>query len=205
MYKIFFNTAEILIVEEQKNKAGQCNMLLNINDLKSNFNRYTYAWKQLITPATICLTSPTPSEGFQEFASLFKNMEAAGGIVTNPYNKVLVIKRNGIWDLPKGKKEKGEDHKTTALREVNEETGITDLAINRFFDTTYHIYDTYGEWTLKTTYWFVMTSRSEEFTPQTEEGIEEVRYLSKTEIDRLKHKMYPLVYKLLMKFFHGEK
>ena len=51
-------------------------------------------------------------------------VRAAGGIVTAPDNTMLLIQRNGRWDLPKGKVEPGETLLQAALREVEEETGI---------------------------------------------------------------------------------
>jgi 8-oxo-dGTP pyrophosphatase MutT (NUDIX family) len=39
----------------------------------------------------------------------------------------------GHWDFPKGNKEKGENDEDTALREIIEETGITDITILKGF------------------------------------------------------------------------
>lgn len=51
---------------------------------------------------------------------------SAGGVVLNPRGDVLVVKqRDGSWSLPKGHIEEGEDPKTTAIREIREETGLT--------------------------------------------------------------------------------
>lgn len=53
----------------------------------------------------------------------------AGGIVLNPDgNMILVLQGNGVWSLPKGKIEEGEDRLDAARREVAEETGVSDLA-----------------------------------------------------------------------------
>ena len=49
---------------------------------------------------------------------------AAGGLVTNENNELLMIFRRGKWDLPKGKLDKGETIEECAIREVEEETGI---------------------------------------------------------------------------------
>ena len=40
--------------------------------------------------------------------SQFRVVEAAGGFVLNEHGSLLVMKRRGVWDLPKGKIEKGE-------------------------------------------------------------------------------------------------
>ena len=65
-----------------------------------------------------------------DFFSLFKVIKAGGGLVMNAKGEVLLIFRRGSWDLPKGKKEKGEKRKQTALREVQEETGIQNLSLH---------------------------------------------------------------------------
>ena len=55
-------------------------------------------------------------------------VRAAGGIVSAPDGRMLLILRNGRWDLPKGKVEPGETLLQAALREVEEETGIHGLS-----------------------------------------------------------------------------
>ena len=52
-------------------------------------------------------------------------IEAAGGLVINRKGEYLFIYRNDKWDLPKGKLEKGERKRQGAVREVEEECGIT--------------------------------------------------------------------------------
>src|SRR5688572_13984023 len=64
-----------------------------------------------------------------DFKSLYNYIKAGGGIVVNQFGKVLLIFRRGVWDLPKGKQDPGETLAQTALREVREETGLTDLKI----------------------------------------------------------------------------
>lgn len=108
--------------------------------------------------------------------SIFKNrmgyINAGGGLVKNDKNELLFIERNEKWDLPKGRAEKGEDIETTSLREVEEETGVENLSINRFLQETYHIYKNKGKYNLKITYWYLMsTDYAGELKPQTEEGI----------------------------------
>ena len=104
---------------------------------------------------------------------------AGGGKAYNKENKILFIKRNGHWDLPKGKTEKGESIEETALREVEEETGVTGLEITRFLMKTYHVYKSHGKFKLKLTYWFEMKTDFEgELLPQQEESITKVKWKS---------------------------
>lgn len=52
----------------------------------------------------------------------------AGGVVLNAKGEmILVLQQNGVWSLPKGKIEEGEDRTDAARREITEETGVRDL------------------------------------------------------------------------------
>jgi 8-oxo-dGTP pyrophosphatase MutT (NUDIX family) len=102
---------------------------------------------------------------------------AGGGKVYNDNKEILFIRRNGKWDLPKGKVEKKEDMETTAIREVEEETGVSGLEITKFLYRSYHIFKRNGEFRLKVTYWFEMKTNYEgELVPQKNEGITKVRW-----------------------------
>lgn len=106
--------------------------------------------------------------------SVFRQAPAAGGVVMID-NQFVAIERNGIPDLPKGHVEKGETPEAAALREVEEETGITDLKIVGALPDTWHCYLLNGNWTIKKTSWYVMmTSSGMKNIPQTEEGISKV-------------------------------
>jgi 8-oxo-dGTP pyrophosphatase MutT (NUDIX family) len=113
-----------------------------------------------------------PSRVLHKIESLTKVIEAAGGAVKNSEGKLLLIHRRGKWDLPKGKLDKGETPEKAALREVEEECGITGLKITRTLSPTYYTYKEGGNLILKKTYWYEMTtSDSGKLVPQTEEGI----------------------------------
>ena len=98
-------------------------------------------------------------------------VRAAGGIVTAPDGTMLLILRNGRWDLAKGKVEAGETLLQAALREVEEETGIAPAASGTTPVKTYHLFNLYGGWHLKQTSWFPMTAEKQAVNPQQEEGI----------------------------------
>ena len=108
----------------------------------------------------------------------YKYMEAAGGLVRNQSNEYLFIKRFNIWDLPKGKIEKGESPEQAAVREVEEETGIEELNIIKPINDSWHIYPWKEQTVLKKTNWFLMESNySGDLIPQTKEDITEVVWL----------------------------
>ena len=112
--------------------------------------------------------------------TIFRQAPAAGGVVIVD-NKFVAIERNGIPDLPKGHIEKGESPEEAALREVEEETGITDLEIIKELPATWHCYLLNDQWTVKKTSWYLMkTASGMKNVPQTEEGISKV-YLVDTE------------------------
>lgn len=108
-------------------------------------------------------------------------IQAAGGLVfTNGADKqVLLIFRRGKWDLPKGKLDSGEDLETCAIREVEEETGLKGASILQPLSLTYHTYHEGGVHILKESHWFLMKASSAvPLTPQTEEDIEECKWIA---------------------------
>lgn len=119
--------------------------------------------------------------------------------------RLLVIKRLGKWDLPKGKLDKGESIDAAALREVQEECGIDDLKIIRPLAVTWHTYERNGKDHLKRTDWFLMTaSADKQLTPQIEEDIEEVRWMTNEEVDRMKGETYPSLLKVIEAWQSGQ-
>lgn len=110
--------------------------------------------------------------------------KAGGGLVYNAKGEILFIYRNGKWDLPKGGIEKNENIEDTAIREVEEETGVTGLKITEKLPKTYHIFKRNGRYKLKITYWYKMqTDFTGETAPQEDEGIEKAVWLKPSEIE----------------------
>jgi 8-oxo-dGTP pyrophosphatase MutT (NUDIX family) len=94
----------------------------------------------------------------------------------------MIFKR-GHWDLPKGKVDPGETWEECAIREVIEETGITNLELIKFITTTYHTYEHNGSIILKPSHWFLMkTTSNQMLIPQREEDITEVKWVALSEI-----------------------
>lgn len=136
------------------------------------------------------------------FFKHFTLIEAAGGIVQNDKKDLLFIYRLDKWDLPKGKMEEGETAAICAIREVEEETGVINLALKKKIGETYHTYDAYGKHFLKTTHWFNMVCQGEQkLIPQTEEDITEIKWVATKDIKAPMANTYPGIKDILSTFF----
>lgn len=121
-----------------------------------------------------------PKKFWKKFKRSFLQIRACGGLVLNANNEGLFIYRNGVWDLPKGKTEKGEKKKTTAIREVEEECGISNPVLLKKICKTYHCYlhPRKGKMVLKDNHWYLMQYEGdEELVPQLEEGITKTEWI----------------------------
>ncbi len=59
-----------------------------------------------------------------------KRTQTAGGVVLNKEGLVLVVSQNGnSWSLPKGHIDEGENKLQAAIREIYEESGISELEL----------------------------------------------------------------------------
>lgn len=184
IYKVFIKNKALLLIENKEfgkivNSTAKIDEILMELD-KSSSNELLVKVRNISKTWTI-------------FKQLFKLIKAGGGLVYNEKGELLVINRLGYWDLPKGKKDKGEKMKACAMREVQEETGIQKLEIVGEKQITYHTY--FCKWTkrlvLKKCYWYKMkTSSTEALIPQTEEDITDVFWLPKSRIHEFKERSY---------------
>jgi 8-oxo-dGTP pyrophosphatase MutT (NUDIX family) len=131
----------------------------------------------------------------------FTIVEAAGGVVLNEKEEILLIERKGWWDLPKGKMDAGETHEQTAIREVKEETGLHSISITKPLENTCHTYNTEDERFLKVCYWYEMKGSSlEKLIPQTEEQITQIIWVAKTDLKNYFATTYPAIVALLKSY-----
>jgi 8-oxo-dGTP pyrophosphatase MutT (NUDIX family) len=141
----------------------------------------------------------------QLFARFISNkiiIEAAGGMIFNEENKLLMIFRNGQWDMPKGKLDDGESIEDCALREVEEETGLTSLQMKQKLQITYHTYKIGNQQVIKPSHWFLMNFFGNQLpVPQTEEGITEIKWIDKLEVSGLLDLMYPSIREMVETHF----
>lgn len=126
---------------------------------------------------TVALYGEDADRLWADFCACFEPIEAAGGLVTDPAGRLLVFFRRGYWDLPKGKIDPGETPEQAALREVQEETGLQNLTLGPFAAHTWHTYREKGARILKRTWWYRMSTADTDTLPQTEEDIEEIRWV----------------------------
>lgn len=134
----------------------------------------------------------------QAFFKKFTVQQAAGGLVINENNEWLLIFRRGKWDLPKGKLEKREKLEDCAVREAEEETGLKNITLQKPLGITWHTYHEGTRFILKESHWYLMTvSGDQQLVPQTEEEIEEVRWVNPNTLDEYLGLTYPSVADIL--------
>lgn len=178
MYKVFVNDKPLFLTNEVAKETDFQLFLLESVDIEQLIVKM---FNNKIKKAY--LYYPDEKEILKKVKEKIPVTKAGGGLVYNKNGEVLFIYRNGKWDLPKGGKDKGEDIELTAMREVEEETGVGKLKIKKKLQKTYHIFKRNGRYKLKVTHWFEMTSTfSGELIPQAEEGIEKVAWLNPEQI-----------------------
>ena len=192
MNEIFLDNKSIILTNVQENIENEKYFRLKDVTLDEIIEALSHKGVE-----RIYLYHPKDEKLMKKFKQLIPTIKAGGGIVYNQEGKVLLIKRNGKWDLPKGKKEKGENIATCALREVEEETGVKKLLIQRFRTITYHIFKRDKQYFLKETYWYDMTTTyKKKLVPQTEEGIEKVYWKDEATAKELVKNSYKNIQKI---------
>ena len=131
---------------------------------------------------------------YRRVCAEFKEVDAAGGLVSNRRGDYLLISRNGLWDLPKGHREHGEDIRVTAIREVREETGVDQLELGGLICVTDHCYFRAGLWHLKHTWWYNMLYTDPvDLTPQREEDISKAAWVARSSLPPFLKNTYPSI------------
>jgi len=142
----------------------------------------------------ICIPTSDVEDTYRRICSEFKEVNAGGGLVSNRRGDFLLINRNGLWDLPKGHQDPGEDIRDTALREVQEETGIDALMLREMICITDHCYRRDGIWHLKHTWWYDMLyTDPTDLTPQKEEDIAKAAWVAKSSLPAFLLNTYPSI------------
>ena len=186
MQKIFVGNKPIVLTTKVESESDFKNYLIDtvdINKVLHHLKKEKYKSIRLIGENQELL--------LKKFLGLLPNIVAGGGKVLNAEGKILFIFRNGKWDLPKGKAEHKETIDQTAIREVEEETGIRGLTITKPLEITYHIFKRNNQYFIKKTYWFEMFSDySGDLKPQIKEGITKVKWIGPKKLKKVKTNIY---------------
>ncbi len=186
MYKVFVNDKPLFLTDKIEKETDFQLFLLDSVDIDKIIIKY---FQNKIDKAF--LYHPEQKLILKKLKEKIPVQKAGGGLVFNANGEVLFIKRNGKWDLPKGGTEKNETMEETAVREVKEETGIGKLSIVKKLPKTYHIFKRNGKYRLKITTWYEMKSDfTGDLIGQAEEGIEEVVWLNKAQIQEAMKNSY---------------
>ncbi len=151
----------------------------------------------------IYIPTEDTDDTYARLCAEFKEVNAAGGLVRNKRGDYLLISRLGKWDLPKGHQEAGEDISVTALREVSEETGISELELGDLICITDHCYFRDGKWHLKHTWWYDMLYNAPlDLIPQREEDISKAAWVAKSSLPPFLKNTYPSILEVFRESAH---
>lgn len=198
MYKVFFNN-RVIVLTNNKNKhlnynTNSCHYI----PAKDNLNLLIDKFEADESMEDLVIFSEDINTLFNDFQECFTLIEAGGGLTLNSQREVLMIYRHEKWDLPKGKLHKNEDNQEGAIREVQEECGVSHLSIIKSLQPTYHSYWIGVKRILKKTYWYKMFNDGvDKLTPQTEEGITGVKWVKQNNLPELTKNTYPSIIEVL--------
>lgn len=190
MYKVFIENTPLVFEKGKESYPTVLKTYLPSLQLKE-YEDFVRTVKNA-SPDELYVHSNNPKACKKDFFKYFTPVHAAGGLVYSLEKEAfLFIKRHNKWDLPKGKVEKGETHEQAAVREVEEECGISGLILKEHLTTTYHTFFSYGKHILKLSDWFYMEYHgNEKPTPQTEEDITQVEWFKKKELNLVLENTY---------------
>jgi len=159
-----------------------------------SFSSLTDMFESSRTLGLICIPTEDVEGTYRRICAEFKEVNAAGGLVSNKRGDYLLIRRFGLWDLPKGHQEPGEDITVCAMREVQEETGVKELMLRNLICVTDHCYIRDGIWHLKHTWWYDMLyTNPVDLTPQCEEDISKAAWVARSSLPPLLKNTYPSI------------
>ncbi len=195
-YNIYINEKLLVIAETvPEGLTGY----KEISGEKSNLKLIYQLIAETESPQKFLFLCKNVKSTLRKLSKSVRLIEAAGGLVKNERKEYLVIFRNGIWDLPKGKIEEGEKTRKAAVREVEEECGIRVKKAGRKICKTYHVYlQRNQELALKKTHWYRMKAEGQDkLKPQKEEGITKACWFTREKFSILTKNTYPSIVDVL--------
>ena len=197
-YKVYYKNAMVYITNVPQSNKNFPKVLNQPAEIDSFLQNPDLLFTDNFTENILLLTNDTEL-AMEQLKTSLKLVLAAGGVVTNEHDEILLIYRRGFWDMAKGKLEKGEQIEACAVREVEEETGVKIKNADTVVTHTYHAYILKGKRSLKQTSWYNMISYPGQTTliPQVEEDIQDVRWVKKTDLLQYKDTCHLLIWDLL--------
>ena len=194
MHKIYFEKRCIIICPPQEQALSDPNAIIYNIGTTVDIHLLVGIFETSDTLQRVYIPTEDVEDTYHRICSEFLEVNAAGGLVSNKRGDFLLIRRNGMWDLPKGHQDPGEDISTTALREVREETGIDQLESRGLICITDHCYRRNDIWHLKHTWWYDMLyTDPTDLTPQTEEDISKAAWVAKSSLPPYLLNTYPSI------------
>ena len=194
MRKIYFEKRCIIICSAGDLSLADSNAILFHAGERIDIHALIGMFESSESLMKIYIPSVDEEETYRRICAEFKEVTAGGGLVSNRRGDYLLINRHGLWDLPKGQLEEGEDIEECALREVREETGVDALSIRRVICVTDHCYFRNGLWHLKHSWWYDMLyTEPVDLTPQREEDITKAAWVAKSSLPAVLVNTYPSI------------
>ena len=194
IHKIYFENRAIIICRPEDQTLSDPNIIQFTPGESMDIHSLVTMVEASETLHRICIPTEDIEETYKRICAEFLEVNAGGGLVSNRRGDFLLISRNGLWDLPKGHQDPGEDIEVTALREVREETGIDALTLRDLICITDHCYRRNGIWHLKHTWWYDMLyTDPTDLTPQREEDIAKAAWVAKSSLSSFLTNTYPSI------------
>lgn len=203
MYKIYINGNCLVLADKSEAQLFDKETVTIIPFLSGKKALLNYIDKLEKSPDSLTLVLMTNDVKalFREYRSLYKVIKAAGGLCQNDQDEILFIERLGVWDLPKGKIDPGESNEEAAIREVEEETGLTSELGEKVGVSWHTYYDQKKRRILKKTTWFRMkVSSTSPVKIQVEENITDFRWLTAAQFLSKDLSTYPSIREIVQIF-----
>lgn len=194
MRKIYFEKRCIIICPQDEQSLTDPNAILYSIGQEVDIRSLVGMFETSDTLNRIYIPTDDVEGTYRRICAEFLEVNAGGGLVSNRRGDYLLINRNGVWDLPKGHQDLGEEISVTALREVQEETGIDELVLRDLICITDHCYRRNDIWHLKHTWWYDMLyTDPTDLTPQKEEDITKAAWVAKSSLPPYLLNTYPSI------------
>lgn len=199
IYKIYMNESVLFVTDFNEKIPG------TLQAIDSQYFDIRKLFQDIVENginSAFLLRVKHPEACFKQIKASVKVIRAAGGLVKNANAEYLFIERLGKWDLPKGKVEPNEKMAETAVREVEEECGVTVDKLGEKIRSTYHVYILRGDFIIKKTNWYHMSVAGvPDLIPQKEEDIQQALWVKPEDFASLLSNTYPLIKEMVLDLF----